>query len=127
MELLIVDDSKSVLAFAQQLVSQQFADRVNVHLCESGREAESVLDSQPIDLVMTDVFMPEMDGYELTKRIRKKYKDMMVVVMSGGYRQASSDTTLKTASILGADFVIDKSDLEVELTKTLQLFLGVSD
>jgi len=65
---LIVDDSRSM----RQLVRSALeAGGHEVHEGEHGRAALAVLQRQQVDLVVTDVNMPEMDGLELTRAIRQ--------------------------------------------------------
>ena len=47
-----------------------------------GEEALEVLDREKIDLVVTDIAMPLMDGIELIREIRRKYPDIYVIVLS---------------------------------------------
>ena len=50
---------------------------------ENGRQALAYLDGHAVDAVITDVFMPEMDGIETLAVLRKKFPDMRVIAMSG--------------------------------------------
>ena len=54
-----------------------------VGTCRDGREAMECLKKQPIDLVLTDIYMPYVDGMELTKYIYENYKNTRVVIISG--------------------------------------------
>ncbi|MBF0284578.1 MAG: diguanylate cyclase [Magnetococcales bacterium] len=83
-KVLVVDDSKSARSMLTQLLRiHQF----QVLEAESGVEALSLLEQQPgIRLVLTDYNMPEMDGFELTRRIRQKYdKNQMAVIGVSSY------------------------------------------
>lgn len=65
---LIVDDSRSM---RQMVRSALEASGHEVHEGEHGRAALQVLESQPVDLIVTDVNMPEMDGLTLTREVRQ--------------------------------------------------------
>ena len=54
-----------------------------VGTCRDGREAMECLQKTPIALVLTDIYMPYVDGMELTKYIYEKYKNTRVVIISG--------------------------------------------
>ena len=53
-----------------------------VDTCSGGKEALEFLENNEIDLVMTDLKMPEMDGIELVKKVKEKYSDIDIHVMT---------------------------------------------
>jgi len=66
-EILIVDDDARN-AFA---LSKLLADRgIKVRIAVNGQKALEMLDKTPVDLVLMDIMLPGMDGYEITRRIR---------------------------------------------------------
>lgn len=67
MKLLVVDDEPSVLQFLRMTLEPLAEDVVTL---EDGQEAAKILDGQRFDGVILDVHMPEMDGFELTRRAR---------------------------------------------------------
>jgi CheY-like chemotaxis protein len=78
---LVVDDEPSVL-FA---LAEGLADRrrgVRVVTAGSGVEAIALLEAERIDLVLTDLRMPEMDGFELLAYLRRNFAAMPVIVMT---------------------------------------------
>lgn len=69
----IVDDARTSRAFFQRaLVPAGYTD---VRIAESGPQALELLAERPADVVLADWMMPEMDGLELTERIRKRDED----------------------------------------------------
>ncbi|MEA2605079.1 MAG: hypothetical protein QOF89_6071 [Acidobacteriota bacterium] len=78
---LVVDDEPSVL-FA---LAEGLADRrrgVKVATAGSGVEAIALLEGERIDLVLTDLRMPEMDGFELLAYLRRNFASLPVIVMT---------------------------------------------
>ncbi|MFP5285399.1 MAG: response regulator [Thermoanaerobaculia bacterium] len=78
---LVVDDEPSVL-FA---LSEGLADRkrgLKVVTAANGREALSLLESGRVDLVLTDLRMPEMDGFELLAHLRRSHPGLPVILMT---------------------------------------------
>ncbi|HEX8040603.1 MAG TPA: response regulator, partial [Chryseosolibacter sp.] len=77
---LIVDDDVRNL-FALTTVFERF--NINVITAESGQEAIQILnDDKNIDMVLMDIMMPEMDGYETTQRIRREHKNSTLPIIA---------------------------------------------
>ncbi|MFH2050662.1 MAG: response regulator [bacterium] len=51
-------------------------------MAENGQKAMAILEKQRVDLVLTDIRMPEMDGLELTSEMRQLYPDIPVIIMT---------------------------------------------
>ncbi|HEX3130801.1 MAG TPA: response regulator [Thermoanaerobaculia bacterium] len=80
-KILIVDDEPAVL-FA---LSEALADRrrgVKVATAANGNEAMAILESEKVDLMVTDLRMPEMDGFELMAWLRRSFPRLPVIVMT---------------------------------------------
>jgi CheY-like chemotaxis protein len=70
---LVVDDDVRNL-FALTTVFERY--NINVVTAESGQEAINILNDNPkVDMVLMDIMMPEMDGYETTQKIRREHKN----------------------------------------------------
>ena len=65
--ILVVDDSKTVRRMIAKALEVAGIPLNQVHQAENGREALAVLEEEWIDLVLTDINMPEMDGMELVR------------------------------------------------------------
>jgi signal transduction histidine kinase len=76
--LLIVDDAEVI----RQLCAHAFTEYQTLQAA-NGREALAVLEREVVDLVLTDVMMPEVDGLELLRRIKEQTPNRVVVVMTG--------------------------------------------
>jgi len=93
--ILVVDDEPSVL-FA---LSEGLSDRrrgVRVATAANGIEAVAVLESQPVDLVLTDLRMPDMDGFELLTFLRRNHAALPVILMTA-LGNAETSARLATA------------------------------
>jgi HAMP domain-containing protein/signal transduction histidine kinase/CheY-like chemotaxis protein len=79
--ILVVDDDVRNL-FALTTVFERY--NINVITAESGKEAISILndDNQAIDMVLMDIMMPEMDGYETTQKIRREHKNSTLPIIA---------------------------------------------
>ncbi|MEO5601229.1 MAG: HAMP domain-containing protein [Cyclobacteriaceae bacterium] len=77
---LIVDDDVRNL-FALTTVFERF--NIGVITAESGQEAIQILNENPkVDMVLMDIMMPEMDGYETTQRIRREHKNSSLPIIA---------------------------------------------
>ena len=78
--ILVVDDDVRNL-FALTTVFERF--NINVITAESGKEAIELLNENPeIDMVLMDIMMPEMDGYETTQKIRREHKNSSLPIIA---------------------------------------------
>ena len=77
--ILVIDDSASVLELAGQILGQAGHEVVTA---ESGKQGVSILASQPLDLVITDIYMPEEDGLEVIRNARRTCPGLRVLAMS---------------------------------------------
>ena len=72
---LIVDDDDAV-----RYVCAEALKEYDVLQAENGREALNLLAGNPVDVVLTDVMMPEMNGLELLETVREKEPNQIVIV-----------------------------------------------
>ncbi len=93
---LVVDDNNINLEVMEGILKS-----VNVIsiLAKNGQEALDIIDKYPFDLVVTDIKMPIMDGFQLTKNIRKKYskEELPIIVVSANEREHFNDSEHKSS------------------------------
>jgi len=82
-KILVVNDAPAVSAFIRHIVKSQGFDSV---VAENGIEALSKLEENHFDLIITDLNMPEMDGYELTRAVRMhdRFRFIPIIFLTGG-------------------------------------------
>ena len=78
-----------------------------VVLAEGGNEAIASLEGQRFDLVITDIIMPDVDGLELTREVRRRWPLTPIIAISSGGR-LDSGFYLPMANALGATAVMAK-------------------
>jgi len=101
---LVVDDDKLILA----MYKLAFDERgYRVLLAEDGNGAIKLLETEPIDVVLLDVLMPEKEGLETLLEIKRRFAGVAVFVMSGGGARGKHDF-LAVAKNFGATGVIKK-------------------
>ena len=114
---LIVDDDELVRMTLSVLVGS-----LGYHclVAGDGVEALAVLKSTAVDLVLTDVVMPGMDGMELLSNIRAQHKGTDVIVSTGYHEKASYAAVIKAGAI---DFIkkpIDQAELEAKFSRAVR-------
>jgi CheY-like chemotaxis protein len=116
--LLVVDDDADMrLTLKLALEIAGYA----VEVAANGREAVARQKESPCDVLITDIFMPDADGFEAIDAFRKQFPRTRIIVVSGGAQFTKRDY-LPDAELIGADATLQKPfDVEV-LLKTLKSF-----
>lgn len=78
--ILIVDDEISLLNLAEEILSDA---GYRVFSVTNGTDAINILRKEPIDLLITDIVMPKMDGYDLAEIVKKEYPKVKIQFVSG--------------------------------------------
>jgi len=91
LRVLIVDDTVVYRRILSEVV-EALGEAVVVGTAPHGRLALAKLDQTPADLVLLDVEMPEMDGFETLKEIRRRHPETKVVMVSGASLSAAENT-----------------------------------
>jgi CheY-like chemotaxis protein len=124
--ILIVDDEEDVRIALKQVLERAGYE---VSVAATGNEGLDVMKREGADLVITDVIMPGVDGIATAKKIREKYRDTRIIVISGGGRTApepyepdaiSTRSYLASASKAGADQTLTKPFDRDELLRVVQ-------
>ncbi len=117
--ILLVDDDDAVRSTLRRALTRLGYE---VREASNGKEAMKLCAQETPDLVMTDIIMPEQEGLETIRAIRRLHPGLKVVAMSGGGRIVATDY-LKTAATLGADAVLAKPFSTEEMASALALLL----
>jgi len=102
----LVDDEPSILNTLSSILEDE---GYQVSLAKSGVEALKLIRAEPPDLIMLDIWMPEMDGLETLKQMRQQYPNLMVIMMSG---HGSVETAVKATKLGAYDYLEKPLDLE---------------
>jgi CheY-like chemotaxis protein len=108
--IVLIDDQRDHLAYMATLLCRHGYDCIGF---DSARDALDYIDMNKADLVIADVFMPDMDGFELLRFIQRRPVSLPVVMLSGGDRRGRGDFFLKCTRLLGAVAALRKP-LDVE-------------
>ena len=116
---LVVDDDAEVGALVQRVLTKLGHQVWDV---ADGKEALRLLETTRFDLIISDVYMAEVDGMELLMRIQLRGLGIPVVVMSGGGTHSREDV-LKEAAEWGAVATLEKPFSIEQLRDTVEPLL----
>ena len=114
--ILVADDDKHTRILMKAILE---SDGYTVYLAEDGEKALEVLDKEHIDLVVLDIMMPKVDGYEFTRILREGNSTLPVLMVSA--RNLPSDKHM--GFIPGTDDYITKPFDEQELLLRIKALL----
>ena len=100
--ILVVEDNEELLQLMVRLLKREY----NVHTAENGQEAVTVLDNEDIDLIVSDVMMPVMDGIEFCRYVKNKLELSHIPVILLTAKNKEEDRA--EAYEVGADAFISK-------------------
>ncbi|MBE7087369.1 MAG: response regulator transcription factor [Clostridiales bacterium] len=78
-DILVIDDDKNSRSLMSAVLTH---DGYRVYCAENGVAGLAVMDKQHVDLIVLDVMMPEMDGYDFTKTVRETNAEMPILMVS---------------------------------------------
>ena len=79
--IMVVDDNASIREAVCEMLEQAGYETISV---ENGRLAAQKHRSYPVDLIITDLFMPDTDGLEVIYQFRHEFPDVKIIAVSGG-------------------------------------------
>ncbi len=119
-KILIIEDDASICnLFARYLEGRGY----QVVCAGDGVEGLEKLREEGADLVLTDIMMPEMDGLEVVREIRKVDDKLPVIAISGGMH-AVSVNFVSVAQDFGADAIFEKPVALADLLASVQRLTG---
>jgi DNA-binding response OmpR family regulator len=116
---LVVDDEPNIVMSLRFLMEREGFE---VEVAPTGEAALQALDRGPADLVLLDVMMPELDGFEVCQRIRSNpaWTNTRVIMLTAKGREVERDKGLA----LGADEYVTKPFSTRELVARVKQMLG---
>ena len=112
------DDVRNIFSLTKALEKHQ----MNVYTAIDGKEALRILEEQPdIDVVLMDIMMPEMDGYETMKRIRSnpKYRNLPMIAVTAKAMTGDREKCIKAGA---SDYISKPVDID-QLLSLLRVWL----
>lgn len=123
---LVIDDQSHVRAAISAVL---YANKIDAVAVESGRLGLSELSNSPFDLVIVDIYMPDMDGVKLIKSVRERTPDLPIIAISGAMFRESGRTVLdilpKSPHLAGVTY-LQKPFRPNELMQAIHGAIGVA-
>ena len=118
---LVIDDMKGV---RESLRAALAAAGFDVTTASNGREGLAVLRAAAFDIVVTDIWMPEVDGLTVIKQIRAERPNLRVFAMTGGGPRLTIEAAGSIAETWGAERVFVKPFDEAALIAAIKATRG---
>ena len=115
-QIMVVDDDRNTRTLLKAVLE---AENYTVFTAENGVDALDVMDAHHIDLVVLDIMMPKMDGYQFTRTLRESNNNLPILMVSA--RQLPSDK--KHGFLVGTDDYMTKPIDEEEMLWRIKALL----
>ena len=121
-KILIVDDEPSIIVPVQFLMEQNGYDVV---VAFSGEEAMEIIAEKKVDLILLDIMLPVIDGFEVCQRVREnlQWNKIKIILLTA----LGSDANVEKGLALGADAYITKPFSNVDIVEKVKELLENSE
>ena len=96
---LVVDDEKNIRETLKDVLEDEGYE---VHLAQDGKNALEVLKNRQFDVMLLDLWLPEIGGMDVLKTVKEKYGNIQIIIISG---HGTIDTAVKATKIGAFDFI----------------------
>lgn len=106
--ILVVDDEPLLRDEAVEMLSR---DGHDVFHAANGNEAMKFIRTRPIEIIITDIIMPEMSGFDVIHEVRRDFshlKEIRIIAMSNGGITCNPEALLHQSEKFGADYLLPK-------------------
>ena len=116
--ILIIEDTGAVRGLFRAILEKA---EHTIREASTGSEGIKVFRETPVDLVITDIYMPDGDGLEVITKLRQETRASKIIAISG---RLGMDEMLSAAQVLGADMTLPKPVTADELLTAVETLLG---
>jgi CheY-like chemotaxis protein len=121
MKLLVVDDNADTRQSMKLLLERAGYE---VEVAPNGARALEMQRAVSAQILITDIFMPEVDGLETISRFKREFPAVRIIAMTGGGLNFNRENYLLSADVAGADAVLRKPFEKSTLMQALQKVSG---
>ena len=119
-KIIIVDDEQPVRKMLRNMIRN---DSDEILEAENGIQALELCNESNIDLIITDIVMPEMNGIDLIMEVKNRFPQISIIAISGGGGISGRYNYLDIAELLGSKSILSKpfesSELRDQVKKAL--------
>lgn len=118
--ILVVEDDTNLRNVVCDVLRQA---EYEVHVAANGRKAAELLRTEHVDLMITDILMPDKEGIETIADTRRHCRGIRIIAMSGGGK-VGADHCLEMAREFGADLTLLKPFTKADLLRAVNSLIG---
>jgi CheY-like chemotaxis protein len=118
--ILVIDDETII---TQVLAKLLLRSSYKVTIALNGQQGIELFRADPADLVIVDIFMPEVDGVEVIRTLKDEYPETRFIAISGGATRGQGNR-LPEAQEVGAECTLEKPIENNELLEAIEKLLG---
>lgn len=115
-KILIIEDDEDTLSALMLYLKTTGHEIVGA---KNGHDGIGQQNSDPADLVITDLLMPGKDGFAVIQEVQKKHPATKIIAISGGSTDAKKLNLLKTAELMGVQATLEKPFSPTELIQVV--------
>lgn len=118
--ILVIDDEPYILMMLKKMLEKVGHE---VDMAVNGEEGMELFNKYHADLIITDIVMPEKEGLETIRELKKKHPELKVIAISGGGRVDSKEY-LDSARLFGASRIFKKPFKQKEIIGAVEELLS---
>ncbi len=114
---LVVDDEQDVLQTLEEMLSEL---NFNPLIAQNGDKAMDIIENNKIDVVLSDIYMPETDGFELLKNVRAFDREIVFLMITG---KPTIETAVQSIREGAYDYItkpFDMEDLRIKINRCIE-------
>jgi len=120
-KILLIDDNSDFREMVRQMLEPEGYE---IQEATDGQNGMELFRQSPADLVLTDILMPDKDGISTMCDLKKEFRDVKIIVVSGGGDYGNAEDYLSAAKTLGALRILTKPFKRAELIAMVKEVLG---
>jgi DNA-binding response OmpR family regulator len=119
--ILLIEDDAAVRLLLKRILEQRGHDVIEA---SDGGEGLRLFGEREVELVVTDIVMPDKDGVETIIDLRRKDPGLRIIAISGGGTTTAGPTWLRAAKLLGANRTLEKPFSPKQFLEAVHEVLG---